>query len=66
MVSTMLATELGRILSLEGDGLAASEAVLSSLAIVASCLHQGINHIRMADRENANSSRSSVYRASWY
>ena len=42
MVSTMLATEVGRLLSLEDDGLAASEAVLSSLAIVASCLHQGI------------------------
>ena len=41
-MSTILATEVGRLLSLEGDGLAASEAVLSSLAIVASCLNQGI------------------------
>ena len=41
-MSTILATGVGRLLSLEGDELVASETVLSSLAIVASCLHQGI------------------------
>ena len=41
-MSTILATEVGRLLSLEGDELVASETVLSSLAIVTSCLHQGI------------------------
>ena len=49
IVSTMLTTEVGRLLSLEGDGLVASEAILSSLAIMVSCLHQGMtsrfNHL---------------------